>query len=236
LPTHDPSTARDRINIAIDGPAGAGKSTVARQVAKRLGYIYIDTGAMYRAVTLAALQSGTAIDEKDKMSELVAGLDIRLEPGDPVQRVFLNNEDVTETIRGREVTGAVSAVAAIESVRLCLVDKQRALARAKGVVMDGRDIGSHVLPDAELKVFLTASVEERALRRFRESGEAQGVTLAALAEEIAERDRKDAGRAISPLIQAADAVLIDSTAMSIDQVSSRIAELGLTKMAEGTTR
>ena len=236
MPTHDSSTARDRINIAIDGPAGAGKSTVARQVAKRLGYVYIDTGAMYRAVTLAALRSGTAIDENDKMSQLVAELDIRLEPGDPVQRVCLNGEDVTEAIRGREVTQSVSAVAAIEAVRLRLVDKQRELARARGVVMDGRDIGSHVLPNAELKVFLTASVEERALRRFKESGEAQGIALADLEREIAERDRKDAGRAISPLIQAADAVLIDSTELTIEEVSSRITELGLTKMAEGTTR
>jgi len=236
LPTQDPPTARDRINIAIDGPAGAGKSTVARQVAKRLGYIYIDTGAMYRAVTLAALRAGSAISDKNELSELVEGLDIRLEPGDPVQRVFLNGEDVTEAIRSREVTGAVSAVAAIEPVRLRLVDKQRELARSKGVVMDGRDIGSHVLPDAELKVFLTASVEERALRRFKESGEAQGVALSALEREIAERDRKDAERAISPLIQAEDAVLIDSTAMTIEEVSSRITELGLTKMAEGTTR
>ena len=236
MPTYHSSNAEGRINIAIDGPAGAGKSTVARQVAKRLDYIYIDTGAMYRAVTLAALRSGIAANESDKLSELVGGLDIRLEPGDPVQRVYLDDEDITEAIRSRDVTQSVSAVAAIEAVRLSLVDKQRELAAAKGVVMDGRDIGSHVLPDAELKVFLTASVRERAMRRFKESGEVQGVTLEALEREIAERDRSDRERAISPLIQAADAVLIDSTSLTIDEVSSRITELGLTKMAEGTTR
>lgn len=236
MSTYHPSNPEGRINIAIDGPAGAGKSTVARQVAKRLGYIYIDTGAMYRAVTLAALRSGIAADEADKLSKLVDQLDVRLEPGDPVQRVYLDGEDVTEAIRSRDVTGSVSAVAAIEAVRLSLVDKQRGLAAAKGVVMDGRDIGSHVLPDAELKVFLTASVQERAMRRFKESGEAQGIALEALEREIAERDRSDRERAISPLIQASDAVLIDSTTMTIEEVSSRITELGLTIMAEGTTR
>ena len=220
------------INIAIDGPAGAGKSTVARKVARRFGYLYIETGAMYRAVTLAALRHGIDAGDACRLGKLAAELDIRLEPGDPVQRVYLNGEDVTEAIRSRDVTQSVSAVAAVEAVRLRLVEMQRELAAAKGVVMDGRDIGSHVLPDAELKVFLTASVEERALRRYKEIGEAQGIPLATLEREIAERDRTDEQREVSPLVRADDAVLLDSTRLSIDEVVDRIAHFGRTKLGE----
>lgn len=223
-----------RIAIAIDGPAGAGKSTVARRVAKQFGYIYIDTGAMYRAVTLAALREGVPADSPERLGELTARLDIRLAPGDPVQRVYLNGEDVTETIRSREVTGAVSAYAADAAVRGRLVELQRKLAMGGGIVMDGRDIGTHVLPDAGLKIFLTASVRERALRRFREVGDSQGVTLERLEAEIAERDRKDAEREISPLRQAKDAILLDSTSMSIDEVADRIVELGRKSITEAS--
>ncbi|PZD93506.1 (d)CMP kinase [Paenibacillus sambharensis] len=226
----------DRINIAIDGPAGAGKSTVARRVASLLGYVYIDTGAMYRAVTLAAQRSGIGTSREDLLAELVSNLDITLKPGDPVQRVFLNGEDVTGLIRSREITAGVSAVAAVEPVRTSLVDKQRKLALAKGVVMDGRDIGSHVLPDAELKVFLTASVEERAKRRYKESGAEQGYTLEQLEREIAERDRMDEQRLVSPLVKAKDAVLLDSTNDTIDEVVQRILELSRGRIAEANSQ
>jgi len=220
------------INIAIDGPAGAGKSTVARRVAERLGYVYIDTGAMYRAVALAALRQGVESGDGDAVAALAEGLDIRLQPGESGQKVLLNGEDVTDDIRSRDVTLRVSQVAAVERVRRLLADKQRGLAARKGVVMDGRDIGSHVLPDAELKVFLTATVEERAERRFRESGERQGVTLEQLRHEIAERDRMDRERAVSPLVCAPDAVVLDSTDMSVDDVTQAIVELSRTKIGE----
>ncbi|CAM4223472.1 (d)CMP kinase [Paenibacillus tarimensis] len=236
MATIEQHTNRDRINIAIDGPAGAGKSTVARRVASLLGYVYIDTGAMYRAVTLAVQRSDIDISREDLLDDLVRNLDITLKPGDPVQRVFLNGEDVTGLIRSREITAGVSAVAAVEPVRTSLVDKQRKLALTKGVVMDGRDIGSHVLPDAELKVFLTASVEERARRRYNESGADQGYTLVQLEREIAERDRMDEQRLVSPLVMAQDAVLLDSTNYTIDEVVQRIMELGRSRMAEAKSQ
>jgi cytidylate kinase len=224
--------SRTRINIAIDGPAGAGKSTVARMVAEQLGYIYIDTGAMYRAVTLTALTNGIEPDQGDRLAALLDGLDIRLEPGEGRQRVFVGGEDVTEDIRSRDVTNRVSRVSAIEAVRIFLVDKQRELASGKGVVMDGRDIGSVVLPDAELKIFLTASVRERAERRYLEIGEKQQLTLEQLEREIADRDRMDQEREISPLICAPDAVVLDSTSLSIAEVILAIIELSRTKMGE----
>lgn len=221
-----------RMNIAIDGPAGAGKSTVARKVAEHLGYIYIDTGAMYRAVTLSALRHGISPDEPAAMSKHAEAVRIDLQPGENGQLVFLNGEDVTDLIRSREVTLLVSKVAANETVRKLLTDMQRKLAERKGVVMDGRDIGTSVLPGAELKVFLTASVQERARRRFRESGHAQGITVEQLEEEIAARDKLDAEREISPLVCADDAVVLDSTSMSIDEVAASIIELSRTKLAE----
>ncbi|ALS27744.1 cytidylate kinase [Paenibacillus sp. 32O-W] len=223
---------RERINIAIDGPAGAGKSTVARKVAEQLGYVYIDTGAMYRAVTLSALRSGIDPLDGPEIASHAASLDIRLLPGEQGQKVLLNGEDVTEEIRSREVTQNVSQVAANGAVRRLLAEKQRRLADRKGVVMDGRDIGSHVLPDAELKVFLTASASERALRRYREIGDAQGVSLEQLEREIEERDRMDRERDVSPLVCASDAVVLDSTAMTIEEVCSAIVSLSRTKLAE----
>lgn len=232
--------AQDRglrpITIAIDGPAGAGKSTVARMVARRFGYLYIDTGAMYRAVALAALQADIRPEMADRLRELAAGLDIRLEPGDPVQRVYLNGEDVTELIRSREVTSAVPSYAAVPEVRARLVELQRSLAREGGVVMDGRDIGTHVLPEAELKIFLTASVRERARRRYEESGRAQGLSLEMIEAQIAERDRLDENRDVSPLKQAEDAVLLDTTSLSADEAAERIAELAVRTSAEASRR
>ncbi|GFN30621.1 (d)CMP kinase [Paenibacillus xylaniclasticus] len=223
---------RDRINIAIDGPAGAGKSTVARKVAEILHYIYIDTGAMYRAVTYSALRAGISPGDSEQLSQHVESINITLNPGPNGQIVLLNGVDITGDIRSREVTLHVSQVAAVEQVRLRLVNMQRALAKNKGVVMDGRDIGSHVLPDAELKIFLTASVQERALRRFKELNGQDGITLSQLEKEIAERDRKDQERDISPLICANDAIVLDSTSMTIDEVADSIVNLSRTKLAE----
>ncbi|QGG58714.1 (d)CMP kinase [Paenibacillus sp. FSL W8-1187] len=222
----------ERINIAIDGPAGAGKSTVARSVAEALGYIYIDTGAMYRAVTWSAREAGLDIENDEAVTAHARKLDIRLAPGPDGQVVLLGGEDVTSRIRSRDINLHVSRVAAIDGVRIRLVEMQRALASAKGVVMDGRDIGSHVLPDAELKVYLTASVQERARRRHLEAGDALGISLEQMEREIEERDRKDMGRAVSPLLQADDAVLLDSTGIPADEVVSRIREMALEKLAE----
>ncbi|MBW7473470.1 (d)CMP kinase [Paenibacillus oenotherae] len=219
------------MNVAIDGPAGAGKSTVARKVAEQLGYVYIDTGAMYRAVTLAANRAGITSDDTEALSALVADLHIRLMPGEQGQTVLLNGEDVTEGIRTRAVTLQVSQIASHEPVRIRLVELQRELAASKGIVMDGRDIGSHVLPDAELKVFLTASVGIRALRRFKELKD-DSITLEQLEQEIAERDASDEKRSISPLIRAQDAIVVDSSELTIDQVVALIVDLSRTKMAE----
>ncbi|CAM4502322.1 cytidylate kinase [Paenibacillus endophyticus] len=222
----------DRMIIAIDGPAGAGKSSVARKVAEQLGYVYIDTGSMYRAVTLMAQRARVTVEQTAKLADLVKSLEIELEPGEQGQSVFVNGEDVTALIRTREVTLQVSHIAANETVREVLGIMQRKLAERKGVVMDGRDIGSHVLPQAELKIFLTASVKERALRRYREIVDSQSITLAQLETEIAERDRLDEQRDISPLICAPDAIVLDSTAMTIDEVIHAIVKLSRTKLAE----
>ncbi|MFC5650838.1 (d)CMP kinase [Paenibacillus solisilvae] len=221
-----------RINVAIDGPAGAGKSTVARKVAESLGYIYVDTGAMYRAVTLAANRSGIEPHESDRLKELVESIHIRLKPGVEGQTVLLNGEDVTQAIRTRDVTLRVSQVASHEAVRTRLVDIQRELAALKGIVMDGRDIGTQVLPQAELKVFLVASVQVRALRRYQELNENERIPLNQLEEEIAQRDHSDENREISPLTCAKDAVVLDSTELTIDQVVALILDLSRTKLAE----
>ncbi|MCR2803037.1 (d)CMP kinase [Paenibacillus soyae] len=222
----------DRINIAIDGPAGAGKSTVARMVAGQLGYVYIDTGAMYRAVTLSAQRLAIAFEQESALSELLSGLRIKLEPGPNGQSIFVNGEDVTQEIRSREVTRQVSYFAASGVVRGVLSAMQREMAARKGVVMDGRDIGTHVLPDAELKVFLTASVKERAARRFKELPADQAISLEQLEKEIAERDALDEQRDISPLLKAHDAIELDSSYMTIEEVVASIVKLSRTKLAE----
>ncbi|MFC5467797.1 (d)CMP kinase [Cohnella suwonensis] len=211
-----------RINIAIDGPAGAGKSTVARLAAKALHYIYVDTGAMYRAVTLKALEAGIASDDEVDVGLLAKKLDIELLPGEDGQRVRVNGEDVTSRLRSLEINRNVSYVARSEGVRSRMAELQRLMAQDKGVVMDGRDIGTHVLPGAELKVFLTASPRERAQRRFLELDPASGISLDQLEREIEERDRLDREREIAPLVQAADAILLDSTGLSIEQVAEEI--------------
>jgi len=216
-----------RINIAIDGPAGAGKSTVARLVAGALKYVYVDTGAMYRAVTRLALDAGLRPDDERSIGELARRMDIRLLPGEEGQRVLVNGEDVSSRLRSREVNRNVARVAQIEAVRRRMAELQRRMAEAKGVVMDGRDIGTHVLPDAELKVFLTASPRERARRRYLESGgERSGVSLDQLEREIEERDRMDREREFAPLVQAPDARLLDSTGKTVEQVVAQIVEWG----------
>lgn len=222
----NPSGAR-RINIAIDGPAGAGKSTVARLVARNLQYIYVDTGAMYRAVALKSMEAGLSPADADSVTELAERLEIRLLPGPEGQKVLADGEDVSAKIRSQDVSRVVSEYAKIEGVRNRMAFLQRRMASEKGVVMDGRDIGTHVLPDAELKVFLTASPRERALRRYRELGENPGITLEQLEQEILQRDRNDEQREIAPLIQAPDARFVDSTGRSAEEIAKEITEWGL---------
>ncbi|MDO3409593.1 (d)CMP kinase [Saccharibacillus sp. CPCC 101409] len=212
-----------RINIAIDGPAGAGKSTVARKVAKRLSYVYVDTGAMYRAVTWDMLNAGIEADDEAAVLERMGLLDVELVPGEDGQRVRLSGRDVTDEIRSLAVSRTVSRYAQIEGLRAELSAAQRQMALRKGVVMDGRDIGTTVLPDAEVKIFMTATVEERALRRFRELPESEAITLQQLEREIAERDELDRNREVSPLVCAEDAIVLDTTLMSIEEVADAIA-------------
>ena len=211
--------------IAIDGPAGAGKSTVAKIVAEKLGYTYIDTGAMYRGVAWKTLR-----DDKDAPDEAILravhDIDVRLACTENGTRVTVDGTDVTQEIRTPEVTHIVSHVAALGPVREKMVELQRVMAVDGAVVMDGRDIGTNVLPNADVKIFLTASVEERARRRCDEMKEkGYAVDFEELKKEIADRDKQDSERAISPLRQAEDAVLLDSTALSIDEVVARIMEL-----------
>lgn len=220
------------IQIAIDGPAGAGKSTIAKIVAEKLGYTYIDTGAMYRAVTYKAIRTGIQLENAEALETMLRATDIRLQPTSEGQLVFLDGEDVSSPIRSNEVTANVSQVAAHANIRAILVAMQQALAARGAVVMDGRDIATHVLPEAELKIFMSASVEERARRRQIDN-EKRGIpsTFESLVEEIALRDKKDSEREASPLIQAEDALLLDTTELSIDEAAEAILRLAEEKMA-----
>ncbi|MCS8585960.1 (d)CMP kinase [Leuconostoc mesenteroides] len=212
--------------VAIDGPASAGKSTIAKILATKLNYVYVDTGAMYRTITLAAKKNGIAYNDEEKIKNLLSQTEIRFEPSTPVQRVFLNDTDVTEEIRSAEVTNNVSIVASFADVRSNLVNRQREIANNNSVIMDGRDIGTTVLPEADVKIFLVASVDERAQRRYKENV-AKGMTtdLETLKREIEARDYKDSHRQISPLTQAKDAILVDTTGQSIDDVVAKIANI-----------
>jgi cytidylate kinase len=214
--------------IAIDGPAAAGKSTVAAKVAEILGATYINTGNMYRAITLAAATRGTPLEnpsEKD-VEDLLRNTSLEYTSSGGSDKILLNGEDVTRKIRAPELAASVSRIAAIPSVRKWLVDRQREIAsKAKLAVMEGRDIGTVVFPDAKWKFFLTASPEVRARRRLEQSGETiEGSTVASVAREIAERDKMDMSRKVSPLTRAADAILVDSSEMTIDQVLDRIVD------------
>ena len=214
-----------KIVVAIDGPAGAGKSTIAKLVAEKLGYAYIDTGAMYRSVAWKVLQTGKAFDE-DFISGLSQTMVIEFRPEAKVNRVFVDGVEVTDAIRSTEVTAIVSKVAAIGAVREAMVDQQRRMGESGGVLMDGRDIGTVVFPNAQLKIFLTASVEERAMRRYKELvAKGEQVDLEQLQKDIASRDKQDSERAISPLRQAEDALLLDTSDMDINQVTEKIMQL-----------
>lgn len=214
------------IQIAIDGPAAAGKSTVAKLVAKKLSYLYIDTGAMYRALTYKALKLGADLEDKQALAEILNNTNIELIQGNAAQHVLLDGTDVTDEIRSHEVTKHVSTVSKHPLVRKEMVERQRELAQKGGIVMDGRDIGTHVLPNAEVKIFLVATVEERAKRRHQENL-AKGFEsdLAQLMKEIALRDKMDSEREASPLKKADDAIELDTTSLSIEEVVDHIMEL-----------
>ncbi len=206
------------ISIAIDGPAGAGKSTIAKRVSANFGYIYVDTGALYRAVGLYMLEQGVSTTDPEAVTPLLDQVKVDLQYVDGTQRVFLNNRDVSEQIRQNEVSMAASNVSAIPSVRAFLFDLQRAIAEENNVVMDGRDIGTVVLPHANAKIFLTASAEDRAQRRYLELQEkGQSVDYDKLLDEIKLRDHNDSTRAIAPLKQAEDAVLVDTSGMNPEE-------------------
>ena len=216
-----------RLQVAIDGPASAGKSTVAKLVAKKFNYVYCDTGAMYRAVTLAALNQG--IDPKDdkKVAEIARQIKIDFEPGETEQRVFLDGKEVTHDIRLPKVAANVSAVAAVPAVREEMTKQQRQIAENGGIVMDGRDIGTTVLPQAPVKIFMVASAYERARLRYAEN-QAKGINTTSLEElqkAIELRDKKDSTRKVSPLTQAPDAIKLDTTNMTIDEVVSEISKI-----------
>lgn len=215
------------LQVAIDGPASSGKSTVAKIIAKRFGYVYCDTGAMYRSVTWAALENGIDVSDTKQVIDLARRIKITFEPGQPDQRVFVDGHEVTKDIRTEKIAANVSAVAAIPEVRAQMVEQQRQIAQAGGIVMDGRDIGTTVLPDAQVKVFLVASAHERARRRYEENLQ-KGLATQSLDEleaAIKLRDQKDSTRKVSPLTQAKDAILIDTTSLTIDQVVDEISAL-----------
>ena len=220
-----------RLTITIDGPAGAGKSTVARRVAERLGYTYVDTGAMYRAVALQTRRLGISPQDEEGMARLLDETSIVYRSG----KTLLNGEDVSEGIRTPQVTALVSQVARIPLVRAFLVECQRRMGAEGGVVMDGRDVGTIILPEAELKIFLTASLAERARRRQLE-WRAKGVeaTREEVEQEIRARDKMDREREVGPLRLADDAVIIDSTDLDVDEVVDQIVQLALAKKGEET--
>lgn len=210
-------------NVAIDGPAGAGKSTIAKLVAKEKGYIYVDTGAMYRGLAIHFLNRGIDPEDRDAVAEACRDAEVTIGYEDGVQQIYLNGENVTSMLRTEETGNMASKTSAIPEVREKLLELQRSLAREKDVIMDGRDIGTNILPDADVKIYLTASVETRARRRYdelREKGE--DCSLEEISRDIKERDERDMTREIAPLKKADDALLVDSSDMTIQQVVDEI--------------
>ncbi len=213
-------------NVAIDGPAGAGKSTIAKLVAEEKGFIYVDTGAMYRGLAIHFLDRGIQAEETDKVIEACKDADVKIRYEDGVQQVFLNGTNITGRLRNEAVGQMTSKCSVIPEVRAKLLDLQRDLARTQDVIMDGRDIGTCVLPDADVKVYLTASVETRAKRRYDElTAKGEACDLDEIARDIKERDERDMNRETAPLRQAEDAVLVDSSDMTIEEVVKEIAGL-----------
>lgn len=213
-------------NVAIDGPAGAGKSTIAKLVAKEKGYIYVDTGAMYRGLAIHFLDKGIAPGETDKVIEACKDAEVTIAYEDGVQHVYLNGNDISSRLRNEEVGNMASVTSAIPEVRKKLLELQQNLAKTQDVIMDGRDIGTCVLPDADVKVYLTASVETRAKRRYDElKAKGEDCNLEEIAHDIEERDHRDMTREIAPLKQAEDAVLVDSSDMTIEEVVKAIVDL-----------
>jgi cytidylate kinase len=221
-----------RIVVAIDGPAGAGKSTIARGLAERLGFLFIDTGAMYRAVALWAIRTGVALDDMHRLDQLARAAQIEFR--DNSKRVFLNGEEVTEEIRGPGMADAASKASTIPAVRRALVELQRKMATQNSVVMEGRDIGTVVFPHAEVKIFLDARAEVRARRRLADL-QAKGLEVAPeeLEREIAERDRRDRTRAEAPLVQAPDATYLDTSDLSVEEVREEILKIIRARVSNG---
>ena len=210
-------------NVAIDGPAGAGKSTIAKLVAKEKGYIYVDTGAMYRGLAIHFLNKGLNPDDREAVAEACRDAEVSIGYEDGVQQIYLNGENVTSMLRTEEVGNMASRTSAIPQVREKLLELQRSLAREKDVIMDGRDIGTNILPDADVKIYLTASVETRAMRRYTELKEkGESCNLEEIARDISERDERDMTREIAPLKKAEDAILVDSSDMTIPEVVAEI--------------
>lgn len=212
-----------KLTIAVDGPAAAGKSTVAKMIAEQLNIVYIDTGAMYRALTLKAIQTDTDKTDETALIDLLAHTEITLSQASEKQIILLDGNDVTNDVRSQEVTNAVSYIATHEAVRIEMVKRQQQLADDISVIMDGRDIGTHVLPKADVKIFLLASVHERAERRHKENiSKGFESNFEQLVKEIEERDYRDSTRKVSPLVQAEDAIAIDTTSLSIQEVVEKI--------------
>ncbi len=217
--------------IAIDGPAGAGKSTAARRAAENLNFIYVDTGAMYRTIGLYMLEHQVPVDREESLRKALDEIRIELGYREGIQRMFLNGEDVSDRIRTEEVSAQASVVAAIPAVRGKLLDLQRDMAASQDVIMDGRDIGTNILPDAELKIYLTASVEERARRRYQEMVQKGAeCSIEEIRKDIADRDYRDMHRETAPLRQAEDAVYLDTSDMTLDEVVAEITRLAKEKM------
>ncbi len=215
------------MKIAVDGPGGAGKSTLSKRLAARFGFVYIDTGAMYRAAGLACVQKGVMIKEQmQEAIDVVNASEIDLIPSENGQRILLNGEDVTGLIRTPEISMAASDVSAIPQVRIRLVEMQRKLAETKDVIMDGRDIGTYVLPDAPIKIFLTASAEERARRRYLElTARGEDCSFENVLAELLQRDKNDSTRAFSPLKQAPDSILVDTTELNFEQSFEQLVKI-----------